>query len=199
MPRLIDHGLRDGKKAKKAKSKQQPPKLKGKRKGSAPYTEALGKEICERLAAQESLRSICKDNHIPSKTTVLRWAYEPGHPLADQYARAREIGYHAMADEILEIADDSRNDFIERLKQDGEQILVDHDHISRSRLRIESRKWILSKRLPKIYGDQFTLKGDKENPLNVALTMENLIAEVSSIGGRIPSHQGASERLAMED
>ena len=56
-----------------------------------------------------------------------------------------------MADELLEIADDGRNDRI--ADEDGNE-RTDHDVIARSRLRVDTRKWLLSKALPKIYGDK---------------------------------------------
>jgi hypothetical protein len=76
-------------------------------------------------------------------------------PFKPQYARAREIGYFAMADEILEIADDSRNDGFEQQNADGTtQRRVDHDRIARSRLRVDTRKWMLARALPKVFGDK---------------------------------------------
>lgn len=71
----------------------------------------------------------------------------------------------AMAEEILEIADDGLNDF----KQvDGRQV-VDQENINRSRLRVDTRKWLMSKLAPKKYGDRTVLAGDPENPINVSL------------------------------
>jgi hypothetical protein len=62
-------------------------------------------------------------------------------PFSAQYARAREIGYHRMADEVLDIADDGTNDFVQRLKDSGETYLAfDADHTARSRLRVETRR-----------------------------------------------------------
>jgi hypothetical protein len=55
-----------------------------------------------------------------------------------------------MADELLEIADDATNDFVERQNKDGHTSKVfDAEHVQRSRLRVEARKWLLSKALPK--------------------------------------------------
>jgi hypothetical protein len=193
MPSLIDHGLRNGKKAKKGKSKKADPKPKGKRGRPTLYIEALGEAICDRLADGESLHSICRDPKMPPRWTIRSWAEDESHPFARQYAHAREIGYHQLAEEILEIADDATNDYIERMTESGSQVIVDHDHISRSRLRVETRKWILSKQLPKIYGDKLTLKGDKDSPLTAKLTVENIVAEVSGVRARIPERQGGAE------
>jgi hypothetical protein len=121
------------------------------------YTEALGLKICERLSSGESLNAICKDEDMPAESTVRSWAIDPDHPITAKYARAREVGYLKMADELLEIADDGTNDYTERANDDGEPYkVVDHDHIARSRLRVETRKWLLSKALPKVYGDKTT-------------------------------------------
>jgi hypothetical protein len=83
--------------------------------------------------------------------TVRRWALDLRNPFSAQYARAREFGYHRMFDEILEIADDSTNDYVRRLMDNGETFLVlNTDHIARSKLRVETRKWFLARTLPKI-------------------------------------------------
>ena len=119
------------------------------------YTPALGKAICKMLASGMSLNQVCKRRRMPYEQTVRGWAKDPEHPFAANYVRAREVGYLKMADEILEIADDSRNDYVERENKDGSTyIAVDHDHIARARLRVEVRKWMLAKALPKIFGDK---------------------------------------------
>jgi hypothetical protein len=60
-----------------------------------------------------------------------------------------------MADDMLEIADDSTKDYVERENKDGSKYTaVDHDHIARARLRVDTRKWLLSKALPKVFGDK---------------------------------------------
>lgn len=118
------------------------------------YTEELAARICERLALGETLRAICRDDGMPSHTTVLDWT-KSNEAFSDQYARSREAGYGLMADELLEIADDGRNDTYLIDEETGARG-VDHDVIARSRLRVDTRKWLLSKALPKVYGDRQT-------------------------------------------
>jgi hypothetical protein len=67
----------------------------------------------------------------------------------------------------MEIADDSRNDYIDRLNSDGEVIgkQLDAEHVQRSKLRIETRLKLLAKWNPKRYGDKMTLAGDPDAPL----------------------------------
>lgn len=119
------------------------------------YTEAIGTEICARLAAGESLNSICLAEHMPAESTVRAWALAADHPISANYARARELGYLKMAEELLDIADDGVNDFVEKKRENGDTYVVaDHEHISRSKLRVDTRKWILGKMLPKVFGDK---------------------------------------------
>jgi hypothetical protein len=72
-----------------------------------------------------------------------------------RYARAREAQAEAYADEILEIAHDGRNDWMERrAKGGGKDMAPNHELVLRSRLRVDALKWIMSKMVPKKYGDR---------------------------------------------
>ena len=94
---------------------------------------------------------------MPSENAVREWVTKDADGFAAQYASAREAGYHAMAEEILEIADDTTRDTI--LSEHGAR--PNSEWIGRSKLRVDSRKWLLSKMLPKVYGD--TQKIDLSN------------------------------------
>lgn len=114
------------------------------------FTPKLVAIICERLADGESLRTICADEVMPSRQTVRCWLRDDP-VFASQYARAREEQADVLLEEILDIADDGSRDY----KQDGDGRLVpDQDHIQRSRLRVDARKWAASKMAPKKYGDR---------------------------------------------
>lgn len=115
-----------------------------------------------------TLREVCREPEMPPESTVRLWAQNDVQGFAAQYARAREVGYLQMADEVLEIADDGTNDWVERRRKDGSTFMaVDDEHISRSRLRFDARRWLLSKALPKIYGDKVALTGEDGGPLQV--------------------------------
>ena len=118
------------------------------------FTEEMAAGICERLSEGESLRQICRGKGMPAKSTVLRWLTDRPQ-FQDQYARARDAQADHFGDEILEIADDGSNDTY--VTKDGVE-LVNHDHIARSRLRVDSRKWLMSKLAPKKYGDKLDLE-----------------------------------------
>lgn len=105
---------------------------------------------------------------MPSKSTILAWLSNESEfqkEFQDQYARARMAQAYGWADEILEIADDGRNDtYVEK----GET-RTDHDVINRSRLRVDTRKWLLSKLLPKEYGDRDSQEPAQNKSLKVVI------------------------------
>ena len=66
----------------------------------------------------------------------------------------------AFEDELNEIADDGRNDWMTVTRRDGSEIEVANNEVlQRSRLRVDTRKWIMSKILPKRYGDKLAVGG----------------------------------------
>jgi hypothetical protein len=110
--------------------------------------------ICLRTAEGESMRAICRDPEMPSRTRLQKELLENAG-FAAQYAVARELLYQGWADEILEISDDGTTDYITKVGRNGHEYeAVDQEHIQRSRLRVDSRKWMLSKLLPKQFGDK---------------------------------------------
>lgn len=83
-----------------------------------------------------------------------------------QYARAREAQADTLADEILEIADDTSRDTI-ATEKNGEQ--PNSEWITRSRLRVDARKWLASKMAPKKYGDRIEASHTGEMGLTVKI------------------------------
>ena len=76
---------------------------------------------------------------MPAASAILGWAQDNIEGCGEQYARARDKGYDLMADDIADIAD--------------------HDNTEQARQRIDVRKWLMSKALPKKYGDKQTIDG----------------------------------------
>lgn len=130
------------------------------------FTQDVADLICERIADGESLRSICSDDELPSKSTVCKWLGKQPD-FADQYARAREAQADTLVDEMLDIADDARNDWMERRDDEGGNLgwKENGEAMRRSQLRIDARKWIAGKMRPKKYGDKTILGNDPDNPL----------------------------------
>ena len=121
------------------------------------FTQEIGDEFCGQLIAGRSVRDIFSDEDMPSDRTMYRLLAST-ETLRPQYARARELQMEAMAEDILEIADDGRNDWMEcQGKEDGGWT-VNGEHIQRSKLRVDARKWLMSKLAPKKYGDKVELE-----------------------------------------
>lgn len=133
---------------------------------SSEFSEETADIICERISDGESLRSICEGDDMPSKSTVFKWLSQQ-QKFADQYARAREAQADALFDDLLTIADDGTNDWMERKNSDGTAIgwQENGEALRRSQIRIDARKWMAGKLRPKKYGDKLELAGDPERPL----------------------------------
>ena len=116
------------------------------------FTPELAETICALICEGQSLRSICQHQDMPDKATVFRWL-EANNEFRDQYARARVAQADTFAEEILDIADETS---------------ADQAHVALSKLRIDTRKWVMSKTAPKKYGEKFSaeLSSKVENPLD---------------------------------
>lgn len=111
------------------------------------YTPEIAAEICRRLGGGESLLAICRDEAMPSDVTVRRWALEDVHGFSAQYARAREVQAHAVAEMAVADAETARDPQLGRLAYDA-------------------RKWFAGKLLPKVYGDKTLHAGsDGDGPV----------------------------------
>lgn len=128
-------------------------------------------EIIRRIGEGEPLRQICRDEHMPTYAAVYDWAEDKTGQFAIRFAQARVRGYDAIAAECIEIADDARNDWMERREaRDGqpEQVTFNAEHAQRSKLRIETRLKLLAKWDPKRYGERTVVAGDPNAPLTIA-------------------------------
>lgn len=144
------------------------------------YTPEIAQDICDRLAIGESLSSICKTENYPSKSTVCRWVLEDRGGFSEQYETARRLQAQLLADELIDIADESTNDYMLRQSKSGEEYeAVNPEAIQRSRLRVDTRKWYLSKVLPKVYGDKVQTEISGELSLS-GLSDEQLNARIQS-------------------
>lgn len=124
------------------------------------FTPQLGEQICELIAeSQLSIKQICDAFHIPRACLYEwaepeRWADEedPRHEFPDAFARAMRVRYQIMGDDLDALAD--------------EKVIVgdrsDSARVQLQRLRVETRRWQLSKRLPQVYGDRLQLDGSIE-------------------------------------
>jgi len=132
--------------------------------------------ILERLSRGETLQKAVRGENMPRHNTVIK-RVRNDKEFAGRYMIAREIGYTIMADGIIDIADDGARDY--GVDDKGREV-VNKEHILRSRVRIDTRKWLLAKALPKIYGDRFALEasGPGGGPIPVA-GLVGLVASLS--------------------
>ena len=136
------------------------------------YNQETASLICARMADGESLRSICRDDSMPALSTVFLWVSKHSE-FSEQYKLAMASRADAMFEDMIDIADDGRNDYI--VNGDGEE-RFNTEHVQRSRLRLDTRKWMLSKMLPKKYGDKITdevIGNENDITINVVRVNKN--------------------------
>ena len=115
------------------------------------YTEEKATKICSLIAEGKSVRAIAKLKDQPSEATIYNWLV--AHPeFLEKYTRAREQQAEVYAQEIIDIADDSTGDMTVDPETGAERL--NSEHVQRSKLRIDARKWAASKLQPKKYGDR---------------------------------------------
>jgi hypothetical protein len=121
------------------------------------YTPKLAKTICTRIAKGESVRAICRDEDMPDADTIYSWLLdETKKEFTEQYTQARAVQAELLFEELFELADESVSDIVGDDKSDGARVQA-------RKLQVDTRKWSLSKMLPKKYGDKLDLTslGDK--------------------------------------
>ena len=138
------------------------------------YSRDLALKICQLTAEGNSLIKICSEEGMPGYSTVLAWKVSENpdfKEFQELYAKAKQDQADTLAEEILDIADDTSNDYKTIVKDGREVEVVDHEHIQRSRLRVDTRKWIAAKLKPKSYGEKVDLE-HSGNLVNVTVAAD---------------------------
>jgi|SRR5579864_9435584 hypothetical protein len=120
------------------------------------YTKEIGEEICRKIAVSDyGLKRLCAENpHWPCRQTILEWRIKIDE-FGVMYAKAKQDQVETLIDDCLDIADDTSRDTIIKTNKDGDEYEVcNTEWINRSRLRIDTRKFLAQKLAPKIYGDK---------------------------------------------
>lgn len=122
------------------------------------YNDQAVDEICLRLSEGEPLRAICRSDGMPAWRTVYDWI--DAHPdFAARFARAREQGFDAIAEDTLELMDEKP----ERCEtQFGDK--VDPGYVQWQKNRVEQRMKLLAKWNPKRYGEKLAVGGASDLP-----------------------------------
>ena len=126
--------------------------------------DATVRDLCRWLSDGGTLRSFCRKEGNPDKTTLYEWIEEAGEEVKGRIARARLLGADAIADEALAIADDGSADTIDT-EEGGSK--MDAEWVARSRLRVETRLKLLAKWFPQNYGDRQQVEHSGGVSLNV--------------------------------
>jgi DNA polymerase elongation subunit (family B) len=126
-------------------------------------------KICDIIASSNrSIASIAKELNL-SPSVIYLWLKESKEFL-ELYTRAKEWQADFLAEEILEISDDSSED-IRTIENNGHISEIENkEFINRSRLRVESRKWLASKLKPQKYGDSQKVEHSGEIKTGIQMT-----------------------------
>lgn len=121
------------------------------------YSKELAAQICSLMAEGMSLKTICLSDNMPDKSNVFRWLAN-NQEFRDIYEKAAAERSEALVEEILDFSDDKKTD------------------VQRSRLMVDTRKWIASKLKPKKYGDKQAVEHSG------SLTLDSLVVESMTEG-----------------
>jgi hypothetical protein len=157
------------------------------------YTPEIAAEICERIAAGETLRAICREDGMPHWTTIYDWV-STRDEFSLRIARARELGYDAIAEEALEIADTTEAG-VRREESDDGYKEVTEDMLGHRRLRVETRLKLLAKWSPKKYGDKIDVTSDGNSLAMTAEERSVKLAALADVARRRQAEQESGDDL----
>jgi hypothetical protein len=166
-----------------------PPREYGARSGLARptrYSSALARRICDAVAAGAPLTAACEAADLPNRETVATWL-DTHADFHAAYTRALEFAADRYAQEILTIADGADGD------ASGASKRSDAGGVARAKLRIDTRKWLMSRLAPSKYGDRTAASSAaKPNPGTTNLhdltdaELEDILASEDEAGGHAP-------------
>lgn len=104
------------------------------------YTREIGDRVCQRIAGGESLRSISQDPQMPYRGTVIRWALSKDNAgFRHQFDTACQARAELWAEELVDLSDEAED-------------------VQKTKLQIDTRKWVLSRVLSQRYGDKLAVE-----------------------------------------
>lgn len=129
------------------------------------YSKKTAQDICDRISEGEFLTAIAEEAKYPHCRTLYRWL-DKHEEFRQMYARAQQDRCNYWLREIMQISDDGQNDYMKRTGKYGKTYIgPKHDHISRSKLRVDTRKWAMAKLWPSRFGDAMSLQHSTPEPL----------------------------------
>ena len=122
-------------------------------------------QVCNKIESGMSLRKIFSSEDSPMSNTLFYRLIKENKELNERYARAKEIYADSIFDEIIEISDHSSEDHTP---------FTGGNVIQRDRLKVDARKWILSKLEPKKYGDKLDIDANVNQNIIKLLNVDPL-------------------------
>ena len=150
------------------------------------YTAEMGIRICDEIAGGKSVRSICEEDWAPGRRTIFVWLREQPEFKA-LYDIAVNERCEAYAEEIVAISDDGTNDWMATNDPENPGYRFNGESFQRSRLRVDTRKWIVAKMIPKRYGDKLAVGGAEDLPPLQTVTRIELVDLDDSGSGTPPA------------
>lgn len=147
-------------------------------------TPAIADEICTRLSNGEPLRAICRSQDMPAWRTVYDWIAADS-ALAARIAQAREIGFDAIAEEALDIANTPVEGRRTEVSDDGTKVTRE-DMLGHRKLQIDTRLKLLAKWCPAKYGDKQAVELSGSLALN-SMSEEEIKAELATLLSLLPA------------
>jgi hypothetical protein len=134
------------------------------RRAEVPYSEEIADQILDGLMEGKLQSEVCSAPDMPCVRSLQNWVKEDREGFKARYLEAREIGFQAIADGTLQIVDDRRNDWIVQLREDGTtEMILDPQRVKRAVARVTARRWLLSKMMPKTFGDRLDIKAPSQS------------------------------------
>jgi hypothetical protein len=116
-------------------------------------TEEIEDMILTRIASGQTLSSLCRVKGMPARITIMRWRKQD-EEFAARYDDARKMGAEALADEIIDIADQPPERAAGR---------IDAGYVAWQKLRTDLRLKTIAHLDPSRYGDKQQLSiGNRE-------------------------------------
>jgi terminase small subunit-like protein len=148
------------------------------------YRAEIADAICEGLIEGRSLREVCSAPGMPPESTVRQWALDDVQGFGALFTRATQIRAQRLADEIVELSDEDCT----YIDETGRR-RIDQGAVAQLRLRVDTRKWVASKLLPRIYGDRIVAEhvGKDSGPIQVEVVRAGILDKIARLpGARCP-------------
>ncbi len=148
-----------------------------------PYSPEIAAKICELLAQGEFVQDVAKLDGMPTVQAIWSWSWK--HPeFYEALDKAREFGAHAMNYKLMEKIQD---------------VKMDKDEIARLKILVDQWRWFIGKINQRKYGDNMTIKGDADNPIQLTLATALDARIAAARAAPVIEHESSSAALPVID